>query len=100
MATMLLSLCLAALEASCPSPGAVPSGCRDVGILAEMVKGRALARFVKKGMTQEQVQLLLGENASRITLGYTEFWHYRYLGLTVWFDWKTGTVDSVTDHNR
>ena len=39
--SLLLSFCLAVLEACLPCSGTMPGGTRDVGTLAKMVKGRA-----------------------------------------------------------
>jgi hypothetical protein len=60
MVTLLLFFCLTILEACLPCSGTMYGGTRDVGTLAKMVKGRALLLCVNKGMTEDQVERLLG----------------------------------------
>jgi outer membrane protein assembly factor BamE (lipoprotein component of BamABCDE complex) len=83
-----LTLCLAALEACLPCSGTMSGGTRDVGTLANLVKERALLCLVHKGMTDDQVERILGRPDSgilRFGAGW-EIWYYRSLGVDVEFN--------------
>ena len=87
MVTLLLSFCLAALEAGLPSYGTTTGAPRDVGTLANLVKGRALLYLVHNEMTNDQVERILGQpdfGIARSGAG-SERWGYRLLGVNVEF---------------
>jgi hypothetical protein len=86
MVKLLLSLCLAVLEAVLPCSGSASGGTRDVGRLATAVKGRVLLFSLQKGMTPEQVEHLLGRpDACRgFGLGAVdEYWWYSHYDVQV-----------------
>jgi hypothetical protein len=69
MVSLLLSFCLVVLETCLPCSGTISLGPRDVGTLANMVKRRALLLCVNKGMTEDQVEHILGRHTSCICYG-------------------------------
>ena len=83
-----LTLCLAVLEACLTCSGTMSGGTRNVGTLANLVKERASLYLVQKGMTNDQVERILGrpdDGILRFGAGW-EIWYYRSLGVDVEFN--------------
>ena len=85
-----LTLCLAVLEACLPCSGTMSGGNPRCGHpVAGLVKERALLCLVHKGMTDDQVEQILGRTdcgISWVQLPVGEMWYYRSLGVDVEFN--------------
>jgi hypothetical protein len=58
--TLLLAWCLMGLDSAFPCCGTIGPGPPEPAVLARMVQGRLLLCLVRKGMTEAQVERILG----------------------------------------
>jgi hypothetical protein len=85
--TTLLLLCLALLDCVVPSgPGMSCSPQADLPTLAGFIKGRLLLCCVRKGMTPEQVERILGRPGSSFLVGGPMGFTYLDHGVSVYFE--------------